>query len=78
MTVVGDQLVLAVDGAVPAGAPPRGGSAGTTVDVDEPDYRFEDERDLRYIRGYVINRRTGEVLSSIIADVARERGRPIR
>jgi hypothetical protein len=33
---------------------------------------WEDERDLRYPRGYVVNRWTGEVLSSVIADVRRE------
>lgn len=32
--------------------------------------------DLRFVQpGYVINRWTGEVLSSVIADVRRERGR---
>jgi hypothetical protein len=32
-----------------------------------------DGRDLRAFRGYVVNRWTGEVLSSVIADVIRER-----
>jgi hypothetical protein len=32
--------------------------------------------DIRFMRpGYVINRRTGELLSSVIADVRRERDR---
>jgi hypothetical protein len=34
-----------------------------------------DGRDLRAFRGYVVNRWTGEVLSSVIADVIRERAR---
>jgi hypothetical protein len=43
------------------------------IDAESPDYRFEVERDLRRARRDVINRRTGEVLSSVIADVVRER-----
>jgi len=41
------------------------------------DDAFEDAGDLRFVRrrGYVINSRTGEVLSSVVADVRRERGR---
>ncbi len=72
MTVVGDRLFGVADAEEPAGAPPHGGSAGASG-AEEPDYRFETARDLRYVRGYVINWRTGEVLSSIIADVIRER-----
>jgi hypothetical protein len=30
--------------------------------------------ELRFVRGYVINVKTGEALSSVIADVRRERG----
>lgn len=33
------------------------------------------DRDLIYVRGYVIDRRTGEVLSSVLADIRREVGR---
>ena len=71
MTVVGDRSRGGGRGGAGGGAP-RGGSAGASG-AEEPDYRFETARDLRYVRGYVINRRTGEVLSSIIADVIRER-----
>jgi hypothetical protein len=41
------------------------------------DDAFEDPVDLRFVRlrGYVINIRTGEVLSSVIADVCREQRR---
>ncbi len=30
------------------------------------------DRDLIYVRGYVIDRRTGEVISSLVADRLRE------
>jgi hypothetical protein len=36
---------------------------------------WDDADDLIYRRGYVINRWTGEVLSSVLADIRRERGR---
>lgn len=38
---------------------------------------WEDPAELRFVRrrGYVINIKTGEVLSSVVADVRRERGR---
>jgi hypothetical protein len=44
---------------------------GSHVPAAEPELR------LRFLtRGYVLDRDTGEVLSSVIADVKRERARP--
>jgi len=43
-------------------------SSGTERDVG-----WEDAEDLRSFRGYVVNRWTGEVLSTVIADARRER-----
>jgi hypothetical protein len=40
---------------------------------DDPGW--DDADDLIYPRGYVLNRWTGEVLSSVLADIQRERGR---
>ena len=72
MTVVHDRLFGAADAEEPSGAPPYGGAAGASAS-EEPDYRFVTALDLRFVRGYVVNRRTGEVLASVIADVVRER-----
>ncbi len=49
----------------------RPGATTGTPDVSG----WRDGDDLRAFRGYVVNRWTGEVMSSVIADVIRERGR---
>jgi hypothetical protein len=43
--------------------------------TDWPDRGCENPSDLRFVRhrGYVVNIRTGEVISSVVADVRRER-----
>jgi hypothetical protein len=55
---------------------PQVGSSNTrprAITGTPDDCGWRDGDDLRSVRGYVINRWTGEVLSSVIADVIRER-----
>lgn len=54
------------------GGPRDGDAADRCGDAAEPEYQFESHRDLRYVRGHMINRHTGEVLSSVIGDKKRE------